>query len=328
MKNVLITGANGFIGSWLTKRLHKEGHKISILVRPKSDLGDLNQLNLDIRYGDVTDLDSVIAASRGQDALFHLAGVVAYKSSERALMEQVNVGGTQNVVKAVQECRIPKLIHLSSVVAIGASFHPNEILNETSSYNLEHLNLGYFETKRKAEILVKEACLRNSIQAVILNPSTVYGYGDAKKGSRSTQVKVAQGRFPFYPYGGVNIVAVEDVIDGILSAWSKGHNGHRYILSGENLLIKDLFIRLATLAGVKPPRIGLSLNVLRAFGYLGDHLNQFGIKSPISLENAWTSSLYHWFDSTKARRELGFNPRPGQHALEKSVAWMRDARVI
>lgn len=320
---VLVTGANGFLGSWLTRRLLEEGYKVSALVRKNSDLSELADTRPNYVYGDVTDLNSLTSTFKNQEVIFHLAGVIAYKSSERNLMEKVNVGGTRNVLTACQNLNIPKLLHLSSVVAIGSSFEPT-VLNENSSYNIHNLNLGYFETKKKAEDLVLNAAKENKIHAVCVNPSTIYGFGDAKKGSRKMQVKVAQGKLPFYTSGGVNVVAVEDVVNGILLAIKKGKNAERYILASENITIQKLFESIASFANEKPPHIKLPNWALHTMGFVGDSLNHFGIKGGLSRENAYTASMYHWFSCEKAKTELGFTPRPSIEAIENSVRWMKD----
>lgn len=324
MSRVLVTGANGFLGSWLTRRLLQEGHQTYALVRKSSDLSELDGVSCEYLYGDVTDPESLYQAFRNMDTIFHLAGLIAYKKADRDKMERVNVQGTKNVIEACVQNRVRRLVYLSSVVAIGAGFNPGQILNEESDFNIHHLNLGYFETKRKAEQLVKEACTAGRLDAVMLNPSTIYGAGDARKSSRKNQVKVARGELKFYTSGGVNVVAIEDVIDGILAGWQRGRNGERYILSSENLLIKDLFARIAQEAGQKPPFIAMPSFVLHLAGILGDLATSMGFRAPISRENAWTATLYHWFDSGKARRELGFRPRPAQAAIHNSVQWMKD----
>lgn len=321
---VVVTGATGFLGGWVARQLVKENHQVHILVRKNSNYQELQNIGCIPHYGDVTDPHSVVEALHSMDAAFHLAGVIAYKKSELPLMEKVNVMGTQYIVQACKDLKIPRLVHLSSVTAIGASFNPNQILNENSEYNVGHLQLGYFETKRKAELIVKKACAENLIDAVILNPSTIYGSGDAQKGSRKTQVKVAKGKFPFYTQGGVNVVAVESVVEGIISAWQKGRTGERYILAGENLLIKDLFQIIAESAGVKPPSIKMPTSLLHVIGAVGDQLEKLGFRSSISSENAWTASLYHWFDASKAQKELGFKSLPARHAIQASVQWMKD----
>ncbi len=321
---VLVTGATGFLGGWLVRRLLEEGHHVRIIKRPKSSLEELEGLSLDIQPGDVTDLASLTQACRGVDTVFHLAGLIAYTRSQRAAMEKVNVEGTANVLKACSSNGVRKLIHLSSVVAIGASFDGKKPLDEESPFNIHHLDLGYFETKYQAEQLVRAAVNDGKIDAVMINPSTIYGPADAKKGSRGVQLKVAKGKFPFYPSGGVSVVAVEDVIDAIIAAWDKGRKGERYIVSGENLLIKDVFDLIAREAGVKPPTIALPRPAIFAIGKVGDFLESIGKKGPLNTENAWTSILYHWFDSTKAQKEFGLKLKPAEYAIGQSVKWIKD----
>ena len=328
MAKVLVTGANGFLGSWVVRRLCQEGHQVFSLVRKGSDLSELDGVPTEFKYGDVTDLHSLLEAFADMDSIFHLAGLIAYKKSEREKMERVNVTGTANVVEACRANHVRRLVHLSSVVAIGAGTNPKEILNEQSAYNLSRLNLGYFETKRKAEQIVISACQQKRVDAVVLNPSTIYGPGDARKGSRKTQLKVAQGKFKFYTKGGVNVVAVEDAVDGIISAWKKGRTGERYILAGENLLIKDLFKLIAQEAGQPAPSIELPSVLLHALGILGDWMAFLGFSSSFSRENAWTSTLYHWFDSSKAQLELDFKPRSAQIAISQSVKWIKNHKLI
>ena len=328
MSKVVVTGANGFLGNWLCKRLISEGHHVCAIVRKSSDLSELKDLKIEYRFGDVTDLHSLIDGFKDIDTVFHLAGLIAYKKSQREMMERVNVLGTANVLEACRARDIRKLVYLSSVVAVGAGYSPDQILNEDSEFNVHNLDLGYFETKRKAEELIKEACERNRIDAVMLNPSTIYGPGDAKKGSRKNQLRVAQGKLRYYTSGGVSIVSVTDVVDGIVSAWKKGRTGERYILSGENLLIKDVFGMIATLAGQKKPDREIPGFVLHTLGAFGDLMGNLGFASPISRENAWTATLYHWFDSTKAQTELDFKPQPAQVALSQSVQWMKENGLL
>jgi len=324
---VLVTGATGFVGAWLVRRLIEKGETVHVLHRKTSSLEDLQGLSFVSRIGDVTDAESVRSACLDVDTVFHLAGVVGYSRLARPLMEQVNVHGTRHVVEAIQTGRRPKLVYMSSVVAVGASFDPQP-LNEESPYTISHLNLGYFETKKAAEDLVRTACFKGKIEAVILNPSTIYGAADAKKGSRKTQLKVARGQFPFYTSGGVSVVSVHDVVQAVLTAREKGRNGERYILSGENLTIKDVLSRIAILAGAKPPSIYLPNPVVKAIGKVGDLLENMGKKGPLNSENAWTALLYHWFDHSKATSELDFNPRPAQEALKESVDWIKQQGLL
>ncbi len=320
---VLVTGASGFVGSWLTKYLLEQGLQVRILNRSSKKPEDLKDLNVEVIQGNVLDLESVLKAADGVDSIFHLAGVVAYTKAQRKIMDDVNIHGTENIIKACASKKIRRLVHFSSVVAIGASFDGKNIINETFVYNLKDLNLGYFESKHTAENLVCDAVKNKLIDAVIVNPSTIYGPGDAKKGSRGVQLKVAKGTFPFYPPGGVNIVSIEDVVAATYQAWKVGESGERYLLTGENILIKDLFDMIAEFAGVSAPKIPLSKNVLLGLGKVGDFMEKIGRKGPINSENAWASVMFHWYDNSKAKAALGLRPKSARYAVQQSVNWVK-----
>ena len=315
----LVTGASGFLGGWLCKTLCEKKCEVHTLLRPTSNKHNLQNLNLHFHTGDVIDLDSFMKAAEGVDLIFHLAGVVSHSEKDLTIMKKVNVQGTAHAVEVAQK-RGAKLIHISSVVTVGASAKPL-VLNEDSSYDPALSQIGYFHTKKQAEILVQEACKKEKISAVILNPSTIYGEGDMQKQSRKVQAKVAQGRFPFYTSGGVSIVDVQSVVDACLQAVERGRQGERYILSGENISIKKLFSLIAKAAGVKPPFIHLNNFLLRILAEAGIGLQKLGLSSPVSRESAHLARLYHWFDHSKASQELDFTPMKAEQAIENSVKW-------
>ncbi len=318
----LVTGATGFVGRWLVRSLLGDGVRVRVLVRSRQRLKDLEKLDLDVCLGDVTDPDSVERAVTGCTHIFHLAGVVGYSKGARPLMEQVNVEGTRNVIRALGRFPPQRLIHMSSVTAVGASFDGRQPLNEDSPFNLSHLDLGYFATKRAAEELVLEAYKNQGLPVVIVNPSTIYGPGDAEKGSRGVQLKVAQGRMPFYTTGGVSVVDIDDLVEAVKVAAIQGRLGQRYILSGDNITIQKLFNLIATAAHQRPPQWCLPNSLVHLVGKLGDSLEAFGLRGPLNSENAWTSTLFHWFDHSKATKELNFHPRSAEEAIAKSVAWI------
>lgn len=323
----LVTGATGFVGTKLTKKLLDLGHDVRILSRSGNAPEEIKSARLDVVKGDVTDLDSLLRAASDCKYVFHLAGVVGYSRAMRHEMEMANVVGTANIVDACAQKKIEKLFYMSSVVAIGASFTP-AVLNEKSEFNIHKLDLGYFETKHKAEELVIAATRAGRVNSYIVNPSTIYGAGDALKGSRKVQVKVAQGRFKLYTPGGANVVHIDDCIDGCIKVFTSGRPGERYILAGENLTIKDLFGMIAKEAGVSAPFIPLPKSVVHTLGKIGDWQEKRGTKGLITSENAWTSTMYHWFSSEKAQLELGFKPRPAREAIADSVGWMKERKLI
>ena len=316
-----MTGATGFLGQHLTNDLIKKDLKVSILARKSSNLDFIDNKPVKIFYGDITDPSSLLKATKDKEVVYHLAGLIAYKKTERPFMEEINVRGTDNVLKACVTNQVSKFFHLSSVAAVGASFKP-QLIDENFDYNLEGYNLGYFETKRRAEELVIKTFHRTGLKTYLINPSTIYGAGDAVKTSRRTQVKVAQGRFNFYPQGGVNVVYVGDVIKAIDLCLEKGQPARRYIIGGENMTIRELFCTIAEIAGVKAPKIPLSGFLLKSLGFIGDFMGKFSIESSLSSETALIASLYHWFSNRRAKEELGFYPTSAKKALEESVLWM------
>lgn len=325
---ILVTGGTGFVGSWVTKKILDQGHDVRILSQTGQAKFEFDSTNIEICRGDVSDLKSLLRASEGAHSIFHLAGVVGYSRAARNEMHKVNVLGTQNIIEACAKSKCTRLVHISSVVAVGANFNDGPPLNENSEFNLHHLNLGYFETKLEGEKHVLEAVRQGKIDAVVLNPSTIYGPGDAKKGSRSTQLKVARGQFPFYTSGGVNVIHIEDAVAAIYRAWEVGRSGERYILSGENIRIRQLFAYIAAAAGVTPPKIYLPNSVVLGIGRIGDWLEKMGGKGPINTENAWASILFHWFDSSKAQLELDLKIRPAVQAINQSVTWMKQNGIL
>ncbi len=325
---VLVTGASGFLGGALVRRLTEEGHQVRIIARSHSNFEEIKDLKLEVLAGDIVNLESLQKACQGMDSVFHLAGLIAYSKEARKDMQLINVDGTANVIKACETQSVRRLVHVSSVAAVGSSFDGKTPLDENSKFNLGELHLGYFDTKRDAELLVKAAADRGTLDAVIVNPSTIYGPADARKGSRETQVKVARGRFPFYTPGGVGVVSYHDVLDALLLAWQKGRRGERYIINGENLLIREVFNQIADCAGVKRPFIYLPRPLIFSVGRVGDVLETLGKKGPLNSETAWTAVLFHWFDASKARRELGLTFRPAAEAIEESVRWMKDNGLL
>lgn len=322
-KKVLITGATGFLGRHLTKDLIKKDFDVTILARPTSDLSPFKGLPYKVFHGDISNRLSLLQACEDKEIVYHLAGYIAYRSSERALMEKINVDGTANLIDACITHNVKKFLHLSSVVTIGANEYP-EPLSEDFDYNLGSYNLGYFETKRRAEELVIRAYHENQLPTYLVNPSTIYGAGDGTKDSRKTQRKVAMGQFKFYPPGGVNVVHVEDVLSAIHLVLEKGTPARRYIISGENLLIRDLFFKIADISGVPRPTVPLPRFLLKGLGWTGDLLRTLGKDTSLSSETAVTASLYHWFSNHRAQDELGFKPRPADLAIEESIQWMKE----
>lgn len=319
-----VTGATGSLGVPLVKHLLASGHEVSILSRQDSAPDELKNSRIKIFKANLLDRGGLVHAFKGHDGIFHLAGFIGYKKFEHAAMQSVNVEGTRSVIAACLEAGVKRLLHVSTVNAIAASFD-KKVLDETAEYNLSKFNLGYAESKRAAEQLVKS---EKRLDSVIVSPSTVYGAGDMAKKSRSVQVKVAKGKFPFYSNGGVSVAELGEVVNGMLQAYLKGRSGERYILGGENLTIKECFTLIAQEAGAKPPHIFLPNFAMNALGAWGDLMEKLGTKGPINSESAILAQMYHWFDSGKAQRELNYKIVPAKVSIHNSIQWMKEKGML
>jgi dihydroflavonol-4-reductase len=293
-------------------------------VRENSSLKNLAPLGCEIVYGDITDKKSVAAAVQGADIVFHLAALNATRRSQTEELEKVNVDGTANVVRACRKQKVKKLIHVSSVVTLGANIAAkySALDEKAGGLSLPYANIA---TKRRGEKIVLKAARSKKLFAVVVNPGMIYGAGDARKAARQGNVQVARGKIPFYTKGGVNVVAVEDVVEGLLAASERGRSGERYILAGENLTMRELLSTIAESAGVRAPRFQLPSWLLYRIGVLSDWL---GFDSAISRENVHIATLYHWVSSHKAQLELGFRPTSAKAAIIRSVQWMRENDLL
>ena len=340
---VLVTGARGFLGSHLVPYLIEKQYQVKVLLRPQSassSKGNENHLSASGEYaflkqvevveGDVTDLESFDKAAQNTEVMFHLAGYTGFLAvnnlEAKRMMWEVNVNGTTHAISICQK-RDLTLVHMSSVVTVGAGFRSNQILNEKSSYMMKGKGLAYFDSKKEAEKRVLEACRENKLKAVILNPSSITGARDMKKRARSLQKKVAMGNFYFYSRGGINVVDVESVVKATENALHKGQRGERYILSGENLTMKQYFNIIAQCSGVSPPFIPVPGFLLKVIGYIGSLFCYFGFPVlSITREVALISTLYHWYDNTKAKKELDFAPQPAEKSIDSSIRWWKNAK--
>jgi len=334
MKKIFITGSTGFLGSHLLEHLIKKDCLITAIYRDKNKLEQLYKQSPSVKSSSKIewikgDLFHGDWNFKNIDIVYHLAGFVGYKESDRRLMEKVNVDGTQVIIDKITSEQIkPKLIFLSSVVAVGASFDKSNILNEKSKFNLSEYNLGYFETKKKAEELVFTNSKKHNFFAAALNPSTIYGPRDMEKSSRRAQLSMAKGELKFYPEGGVSVVHVDDVCKVLLQAPEKCRDGERYILSGDNITIYELLCKISELSDVQKPKYKIPKFVLLLAGRIGNLLNSIGLKNGLSLEKLRVVTMYHWFDSSKAENELGFKATSYHDCIKDSLVWAKGEKLF
>jgi dihydroflavonol-4-reductase len=320
----LVTGATGFLGSHIARKLAQRGERVRILLRKTSKTANVEDIDAERVYGDILDIGSVKEALRGCDTLYHTAGLVSSKKKDHKLMEEINIKGTVNVLSMALKAGIKKVVYTSSVAAIGVD-PDGGLANEETPFNLGHLGVSYINTKYYAE---KEAMklYHEGLPLVIVNPSVAIGPGDIYLVSNGLIVWHFKGAFPGYVDGGLNLVDVCDVAEGHILAAERGRLGERYILGNANLTIRECFDLLERVTGLPVPKWKVPYFMALAMGFVSERLLRISTPSFIAhdVDSARASRLYWYFDSSKAVRDLGYHQAPLETTVEKTLRWLKD----
>lgn len=321
---ILVTGATGLLGINLVRRLAAEGHSIRILIRDKSPLEHLQELPLERVVGNILDPASVREAVADCEWVFHLAGLVCLSPFARKATERINIQGTQNVVDACCEAKVARLIHVSSIAAVGYGTL-KQPATEDSEWNFADHHNPYNDSKRWGEERVLDAVQDRDLNAVIVNPGYVIGPYDVKPTSGRLLLAIARGRVPAYPMGGIACVSVHEVVNGMIQAANMGRTGHRYILGGENLSYLDLMTKMANAVGATAPRFPMHPLVIKPLGLLGDFLGHFWPRQFGDINSVVFNStaIHHYVSSAKAVNELAYTETSVDAAIDEAVQWFR-----
>jgi dihydroflavonol-4-reductase len=305
----------------LVRALLEDGWNVRALVRGPAPT--LDGLPIERVPGDLFD-PVVPAAMRGSDAVFHLAALYSLWRRDRAAVMRVNVEGTRAILAAARTAGVPRIVHTSSVAAIGvrAGGAPAD---ETYQSPPEALIGAYKRSKYLAELEVR-AAIAGGQDVVIVNPTTPIGPWDANPTpTGEIVVRFLTGRMPAYVDTGLNLVDVRDVARGHLAAFRLGATGERYILGNENLTLAELLARLARLTGRPAPRLRLPRLIPLAYAALGEFvLAPLGVAPDVPFEGVRMAKQRMFYDTAKARRELHLTNGPVTAALADAVAWFHD----
>lgn len=323
MSRVAITGASGLLGGNLAAELAAAGHHVVAIRRAGTKTSHLGDVAIEWRDADLASTDAMARAFEGADCVFHCAAAVSVARKVTPEMTAANVTGTQNVVDAAVAARVPRLVHTSSVVAVGLSTD-GQPCDETATWNFDTEGMvdAYAITKHRAEEVINAA--RDRIDAVIVNPTYMIGPRDARPSSGRLVVDVVRRRVPGWTPGYNNFVDVRDVARGMIAAWHKGRRGERYILAGHEMTYGDLMRAIAKVAGTRPPRLRVPRAAAWLFGKWGDLVERTG-REPVvnSTQIRYAYSDRFRFKSDKATRELGYQPGPLEPALRDAIDWFR-----
>ena len=322
----LVTGASGFIGSAVVRGLIAAGHDVRVLLRVQSDRANVAGLPVEIVTGDLTDKASLERALNGCRALFHVAADYRMWVPDPDRLYAINVTGTRDIMQAAMAAGVERVVHTSSVGTLG--LHSNgEPADEDTPVSLADMVGHYKRSKYLAEEEVRRLVREEGLPAVIVNPSAPIGPRDIKPTPTGRIiVETMCGRMPAYVDTGLNLVHVDDVATGHLLAFERAQVGERYVLGAQNMTLKQILAEIARLSGRRPPRIRLPHGVILPIAYVAEAWARItgAAEARVSVDSVRLSKKTMFFSIEKARRELGFAPRPAAEALADAVRWFRE----
>ncbi len=320
----LLTGATGFVGSAVARVLAARGHRLRLLVRPTSDRRNIAGIEGEVVLGDLTDAASLARALAGCRYLMHVAADYRFWVPDAEAMLRANVDGTVEIRRAALAAGVERVVHCSSVAAWGQTTDGTPA-DETTLADEAAFVGTYKRSKFLAERAVLDLVRQDGLPAVVVNPAAPVGPRDIKPTPTGKMIRdAAAGRVPAYIDTGLNVVHVVDVAEGHALALEKGRIGERYILGGENLLLKDLLALVASVVGRRPPRIELPEAVLWPVAAAMEGLARVtGMPPMMTRDHLKMARKKMFFSSAKAMGELGYAPRPVRAAIEDAVAWFR-----
>ncbi|MGB0575637.1 MAG: hopanoid-associated sugar epimerase [Alphaproteobacteria bacterium] len=323
---ILLTGATGFVGSAVARKLLAAGETVRVLARAGSNRRNIEDLDVELCVGDLTQAATLAPAVAGCSAVFHVAADYRLWTRHPEEMMLTNIEGSKALIEAALEADVERIVYTSSVAALGINIDGTPA-DETTPSSLEDMIGVYKRSKFLAEEAVHELVVRKNAPVVIVNPSAPVGPRDIKPTRTGELIAdAAAGRMPAFVDTGLNVVHVDDVAEGHVLAWQKGKIGERYILGGENLPLGEILSEISELVGRKPPRIGIPHGVVMPIAYISEALTRLsgGEKPLVAVDEVRMARKKMYFSSAKAQKELGYSPRPVREAFVDAVNWFRD----
>ena len=317
----LVTGATGFLGSHLARRLIEAEHSVRILYRSPSKLAVLDGLDFEALQGGLDDIETLKRACDGCQVVFHAAAKADYwKDDDQEALFRVNVDGTRNVLRAAQSAAVQRVIFTSSASAVG--IRPGaELADESEPFNLPPQRFWYAWSKVKAEEAAAEFAA-DGLDVVILNPTVIIGPGDVNVISGTFVIETARWQWTLpMSAGGLAVIDVRDAAQAHINAIDRGRSGERYILNTANYAYREWFRMIAEAADVRPPIFSAPNWMLEPAARLIELGRRLGIQTPLDANQMRLGGTCVYFDGRKAYDEL-FTPQIDiETSLKETFQW-------
>ncbi len=327
MKTVFVSGATGFTGGHLARRLAEDGYHVKALVRPGKKVDTLKALKVEIVPGDLTDAESLSGVLSGVDEVYHIAAVYREEGIDRNLFWDVNVGGTENLLKEAKSAGVKRFIHCSTVGVQG------EIKNPPAKEE-DPFNPGdyYQQSKLDGELLALDFFKKEGLPGVVFRPVGIYGPGDTRFLKLFKMIQ--SGKFAMFGSGNVlyHLTYIDDLIKGIkLVGEVPGIEGEVFTLAGERYTTLNEWVEiLAEVLKASVPKLHLPVWPLWTAGAVCEFLCQpFKISPPIYRRRVDFFIKDRAFDITKAKTRLGYFPQIDlKEGLSKTAQWYYEQGLL
>ena len=319
-----VTGATGFVGSHVARVLAEQGANLRLLVRPTSDLRNIEGLQADRVTGDLREPTSLEKAMSGCDVVFHVAADYRLWVRDPQQMYRANVDGTRAILTAARKNGVQRVVYTSSVATMGftSNGHPAD---ENSPVSLDSMIGPYKRSKFMAEQVALQAG-RSGMNVVVVNPTTPVGERDIKPTPTGRIIlDFLKKKFPAYVDTGLNLVDVQECARGHVAALEKGRSGERYILGGENLTLKQILDKLAAITGLPSPKVKVPYVMALATGVVDELVTGriLGREPRATIDAVRMGRKKMFVVSAKAGQELGWRTVPVDAALRRAVEWFK-----
>ena len=326
----LVTGATGFLGSAVARVLLDRGEAVRVLVRRESDRRNIDGLEVELAEGDLNDPQSLRDAVKGCAALYHAAADYRLWAKDPDELYETNVTATRNLLLLASQAGVERIVYTSSVATLGRE-PSGRPADEQTPVTIGNMTGHYKRSKFLAEEDVKRLVRDEQIPVVIVNPSTIIGPRDIRPTPTGRMVEeAARGNIPAFVDTGLNVVHVDDVATGHVQAFEHGQIGERYVLGGENMMLRDILAEIATLVGRSPPRIRLPRAAVLPIAYIAEfaaRIRGSTVEPLVTVDGIKMSKTFMFFSSDKAKGAIGYSPRPAREALADAVAWLRTHKL-
>jgi len=318
---VFLTGGTGFIGGEVARQLRERGDEVACLVRNPEKGTKLQGLGCELVSGDLSDETAIRKGMEGCDAVIHAAAVyeVGIPASQRPAMREANVGGTERVLGAAREAKIPKVVYVSTVGVFGNTH--GRIVDESYEHPAKDFTSAYEQTKWEAHQVAKRL-IGEGLPCVIVQPGGVYGPGDTSSVGQLLD-QFLGGKMPLMPFPalGICLSHVEDIAAGILLGLDKGKAGEAYVISGPATTMKEAIGVVAEVTDRKPPRGAIPTPLMKAMIPIGPLVGKM-MGQPPNLRELISSAdgVTFWASYDKAKAELGYEPRGLEQGLRDMLA--------